>query len=56
MIARLFAVRGFRDSRVTILDAKPTFSKQALFTAGWQRHYPGTIEWLPPDASRRMPG
>ena len=48
MIARLFRERGHRSSRVTILDAKESFSKQALFAAGWARHYPGTIEWLPP--------
>ena len=48
MIARLFRVKGFSRSRVTILDAKESFSKQALFAAGWARHHPGAIEWLPP--------
>jgi len=49
MIARLFERRGMSDSRITILDTKTAFSKQALFEAAWQRHYPNTIEWLPPD-------
>jgi hypothetical protein len=34
--------------RIVILDAKESFSKQPLFEEGWQRHYPGMIEWLPP--------
>ncbi|MBN1929027.1 MAG: FAD-dependent oxidoreductase [Chlorobiaceae bacterium] len=32
-------------SKVVILDAKDAFSKQGLFTKGWERHYPGMIEW-----------
>ena len=47
MIAHVFKTRGFTDSRVTILDPKPTFSKQGLFAEGWERHYPGVIEWIP---------
>ena len=34
-------------SKVVILDAKDKFSKQTLFEDGWQRFYPGLIEWLP---------
>jgi len=49
MIARLFQRRGLTDSRITLLDTKTAYSKQALFEASWRRHYPGTIEWLPPD-------
>ena len=30
-----------------ILDAKDTFFEQDLFQDGWNRHYPGMIEWLP---------
>ncbi|MCW5719725.1 MAG: FAD-dependent oxidoreductase [Devosia sp.] len=33
-------------SKVIILDAKDTFSKQALFTAAWEELYPGMIEWV----------
>jgi len=34
-------------AKIVILDPKEKFSKQALFTEGWQKHYPGMIEWLP---------
>lgn len=34
-------------SKVIILDAKDAFSKQPLFQAGWERFYPGMIEWIP---------
>lgn len=34
-------------SKILILDAKDKFSKQGLFQAGWDRFYPGMIEWVP---------
>jgi sulfide dehydrogenase [flavocytochrome c] flavoprotein subunit len=33
-------------SKILILDAKEKFSKQALFTRGWEKFYPGMIEWV----------
>ncbi|MCG6658208.1 FAD-dependent oxidoreductase [Halomonas campisalis] len=33
-------------SKVLILDAKDNFSKQGLFTAGWERLYGDRIEWV----------
>jgi sulfide dehydrogenase [flavocytochrome c] flavoprotein chain len=33
-------------SKIIILDAKDKFSKQGLFEAGWQKLYPGMIEWI----------
>ncbi len=33
-------------SKVLILDAKDSFSKQALFQEGWQQLFPGMVEWL----------
>ena len=33
-------------SKVLVLDAKDGFSKQGLFREGWDRLYPGTIEWV----------
>jgi sulfide dehydrogenase [flavocytochrome c] flavoprotein subunit len=36
-------------SKVLILDAKPAFSKQGLFQAGWKSEYPGMIEWVSKD-------
>jgi sulfide dehydrogenase [flavocytochrome c] flavoprotein subunit len=33
-------------SKILILDAKDKFSKQGLFQAGWEKLYPGMIEWV----------
>ncbi|MEE2774151.1 MAG: NAD(P)/FAD-dependent oxidoreductase [Pseudomonadota bacterium] len=33
-------------AKIIILDPKPKFSKQGLFTAGWEKHYPGMVEWI----------
>ncbi|MCW5717611.1 MAG: FAD-dependent oxidoreductase, partial [Bauldia sp.] len=33
-------------SKIVILDAKDAFSKQGLFTAGWQALYGDMIEWV----------
>ena len=34
-------------AKILILDAKDSFFEQDLFEDGWNRHYPGMIEWLP---------
>jgi NADPH-dependent 2,4-dienoyl-CoA reductase/sulfur reductase-like enzyme len=34
-------------AKILILDAKDTFFAQDVFEDGWNRHYPGMIEWLP---------
>ncbi|MCO5148055.1 MAG: NAD(P)/FAD-dependent oxidoreductase [Aquamicrobium sp.] len=34
-------------SKILILDSKDAFSKQGLFTAGWQALYGDLIEWVP---------
>lgn len=49
MMAHMLKSKGFSDSTITILDTKPKFSKQGLFTEGWEANYPGVIEWLPPE-------
>ena len=49
MMAHLFKSKGMSDSTITIIDPKPKFSKQGLFSAGWAEHYPGMIEWISPD-------
>jgi len=49
MMAHVLKTKGFSDSTITILDTKPKFSKQGLFTEGWETHYPGVVEWLPPE-------
>jgi len=49
MMAHLLKAKGHKSSKVIILDPKPKFSKQALFTEGWEKHYPDIIEWYGPD-------
>lgn len=34
------------NSKILILDSKDAFSKQGLFTAGWQQLYGDMIEWV----------
>ncbi len=48
MMAHLLKTTGRARSKIMVLDAKDKFSKQALFQEGWEKHYPGMIEWLPP--------
>ncbi len=48
MIAHLLKERN-PTAKIIILDPKAKFSKQGLFMAGWQKHYPGMVEWLDPD-------
>jgi sulfide dehydrogenase [flavocytochrome c] flavoprotein subunit len=33
-------------SKLIVLDAKDSFSKQRLFQAAWQQLYPGRLEWV----------
>jgi sulfide dehydrogenase [flavocytochrome c] flavoprotein chain len=35
-------------SKIIIIDPKESFSKQGLFQEGWEKHYPGMVEWLGP--------
>jgi sulfide dehydrogenase [flavocytochrome c] flavoprotein subunit len=45
MMAHVLKAKGHKKSRIIILDPKENFSKQGLFMEGWQKHYPGMIEW-----------
>ncbi|ARE83495.1 sulfur oxidation F protein [Roseovarius sp. TM1035] len=36
-------------AKILLVDPKETFSKQALFEEGWERHYSGMIERVGPD-------
>ncbi|MEP2707289.1 MAG: NAD(P)/FAD-dependent oxidoreductase [Roseibium sp.] len=49
MMAHVLKEKGHTDSKIVIIDPKPKFSKQALFQEGWQKHYPGMVEWYGPD-------
>lgn len=46
MIAHIFKQKNPK-AKIIILDPKEKFSKQALFMEGWERHYPGMVEWIP---------
>ena len=48
MIAHQFK-QSNPSAKIVILDPKNKFSKQGLFEAGWQKHYPGMIEWISAD-------
>lgn len=48
LMANLLKSRGHTRSKIVVLDDKEKFSKQALFQEGWEAHYPGMVEWLPP--------
>ncbi len=49
MFAHVLKSKGFTKSKITIIDPKDKFSKQGLFQAGWEAHYPGMVEWIAPD-------
>jgi NADPH-dependent 2,4-dienoyl-CoA reductase/sulfur reductase-like enzyme len=48
MMAHVLKSKGHTASRIVVLDPKEQFSKQALFQEGWERHYPGMVEWQDP--------
>ena len=48
MMARALRSSGRTRAQIVVLDTKEKFSKQPLFQQGWERHYPGMIEWMPP--------
>jgi sulfide dehydrogenase [flavocytochrome c] flavoprotein chain len=48
MMAHVLRNKGYANTRITVLDPKESFSKQGLFTQGWERHYPGMVEWQDP--------
>jgi NADPH-dependent 2,4-dienoyl-CoA reductase/sulfur reductase-like enzyme len=34
--------------KIFVIDPKDSFSKQALFQEGWEKHYKGLLEWIGP--------
>ena len=48
MMAHVLKAKGHKTSRIVVLDPKDSFSKQGLFQEGWERHYPGMVEWQDP--------
>lgn len=48
MMAHQLKKTGRTRSKIIVLDPKERFSKMALFQEGWEKHYPGMVEWLAP--------
>jgi sulfide dehydrogenase [flavocytochrome c] flavoprotein subunit len=48
MMAHQLKSTGRTKSKIIVLDPKESFSKQALFQEGWEKHYPGMVEWIGP--------
>jgi NADPH-dependent 2,4-dienoyl-CoA reductase/sulfur reductase-like enzyme len=48
MMAHILKTTGRTKSKIFVIDPKESFSKQGLFQQGWERHYPGMVEWLGP--------
>lgn len=49
MMAHVLKKKGNTNSKIFVIDPKESFSKQGLFQEGWDRHYPGMVEWYGPD-------
>ncbi|CAM3313246.1 NAD(P)/FAD-dependent oxidoreductase [Thalassospira profundimaris] len=49
MIAHTIKARGLTDCTIVVLDPKEKFSKQGLFAEGWEKYYPGMVEWYGPN-------
>ncbi|MDX2158794.1 MAG: FAD/NAD(P)-binding oxidoreductase [Hyphomicrobiaceae bacterium] len=49
MMAHALKTAGKTKAKIVVIDPKTTFSKQGLFQEGWEKHYPGMVEWLAPD-------
>jgi len=48
MMAHVLKKKGHTKSKIIALDPKANFSKQGLFVEGWEKHYPGMVEWQDP--------
>jgi sulfide dehydrogenase [flavocytochrome c] flavoprotein chain len=46
MMAHVLKAAGKTKCKIVILDPKESFSKQALFQEGWDKHYPQMVEWI----------
>jgi len=48
VMAKVLKAKGHTKSKIIVIDPKDKFSKMALFQEGWQKHYPGMVEWMDP--------
>jgi NADPH-dependent 2,4-dienoyl-CoA reductase/sulfur reductase-like enzyme len=56
MFAHVLKAKGHKRSKIIIIDPKANFSKQGVFTEGWEKHYPGMIEWQAPQVHGGIKG
>ncbi|MFZ1813530.1 MAG: NAD(P)/FAD-dependent oxidoreductase [Rhizobiaceae bacterium] len=47
MIAHILKQKN-PSAKIIVIDPKEKFSKQALFMEGWEKYYPGMVEWIGP--------
>lgn len=55
MMAHVLKSKGV-DAKIIVIDPKDKFSKQGLFQEGWEKHYPGMVEWYGPDVHGGIEG
>ncbi|ETR76569.1 flavocytochrome C sulfide dehydrogenase flavoprotein subunit [Afipia sp. P52-10] len=48
MMAHVLKAAGKDRCKIFVIDPKESFSKQALFQEGWEKHYGTMVEWLGP--------
>ena len=48
MVAHILKERN-PTAKIIVLDTKNKFSKQGLFQEGWEKHYPGMVDWIDMD-------
>lgn len=48
MMAHVLKAKGRKNAKIAVIDPKEAFSKQGVFQEGWEKHYPGMIEWMGP--------
>ena len=48
MFAHVLKTKGHNKSKIVILDPKPPSPSRPCFMEGWEKHYPGMIEWQDP--------
>jgi NADPH-dependent 2,4-dienoyl-CoA reductase/sulfur reductase-like enzyme len=48
MMAHVLKVARKDRCKIFVIDPKDSFSKQALFQEGWEKHYRSMVEWLGP--------
>jgi sulfide dehydrogenase [flavocytochrome c] flavoprotein chain len=56
MMAHVLKSTGRTGCKIIVIDPKDKFSKQGLFAEGWEKHYPGMVQWLSPEVHGGIKG